>query len=298
MSQYEVWQQKKRSAAFVTPAESAGNAGMKELEAQTRLGLPFDGPGNFACIGAHPGSAAESILNSTRDAADRFVICSGPRHIADSDREYCYKISSFNRSRCTFFPEEFRAGHLAKLPPRSHITIDVSSFNDDDTPDDHWHYIKPIVEQVVNVSRQRDHTFDFKLRGCSTLIVKALCKLNSEWQVDVFKPAFSYWWNPEVVVTVAGPRPTHLRANRRVFAGRLRAFLDQLGPLMAVSEVSRLLSRSSADRNPAQLDRSFQTLLVRLATDSPRFTPRIRGDARVSSDGLYIYESDDDGFSE
>jgi len=286
MSQYEVWQQKKRSAPFVTPTASAGNAGMKAIEALSVAGIGSTDAGSFACVGAHPGSAAEAILNSPGDAQSRLVICSGPKHIDDSNREYCYKITPFNRSRCQFFEEAFRAGHLSSLPSGSHVTVDVSSFNDDDSPNDHWAYIKPIVDQVSNVCKQSGHTFDFKLRGCSPQIVKALSTLNSEWALDVIKPVYSYWWNPEVVVVAKGRRPSHLRANRRVFAGQLRAFLDQLAPLMAVSEVTRLLSRSPSDRNPMQLDREEQEGFLRMVTDSPKFRARIRGDVDASTTSI------------
>lgn len=283
MSQYQVWQQKKRSAPFVTPVASAGNAGMKVLEALSALGYDSLAPGSFASIGAHPGSSAEAILNAPDNASCRFVICSGPKHIDDSDREYCYKITPYNRSRCLFLPENFGSKHLSTLPPGSHITVDVSSFNDNDTPDMHWNYIKPIIDQVVSIAKQCGHTFDFKLRGCSPAIVRVLSVLNSSWRLDVFKPVYSYWWNPEVVVVCHGPRPTHLKASQRLFAGQLHAFLDQLAPLMAVSEVTRLLSRSPRDRHPAQLSRDCQEEFLRSVTDSPRFVARVRGDASLTA---------------
>jgi len=136
--------------------------------------------------------------------------------------------------------------------------------------------------KFANVSKQSGHSFDFKLRGCSPQIIKALSALNSEWTLDVIKPVYSYWWNPEVVVIAKGRRPSHLRANRRAFSGQLRAFLDQLAPLMAVSEVTRLLSRSPSDRNPLQLDREQQERFLRLTTDSVNFQARIRGDTAAS----------------
>eukprot|EP00919_Chromeraceae_sp_WS-2016_P064161 GHVR01151786.1.p1 GENE.GHVR01151786.1~~GHVR01151786.1.p1 ORF type:complete len:210 (-),score=17.40 GHVR01151786.1:2070-2699(-) len=144
-------------------------------------------------VGSHPGSA----INALRIAFPLVLITGiSKKHIADGNKDFCYKVSDRTRLQLIESPYELYLGYSSQL----FVNIDLSE-GDATTASQHLSLIKVAIKTLC-VSCPMYAAVKF--RGIeSQSVYKAIRYLYRHAEhFQFFKPKASYPWNDEMIVAV------------------------------------------------------------------------------------------------
>eukprot|EP00919_Chromeraceae_sp_WS-2016_P042360 GHVR01100776.1.p1 GENE.GHVR01100776.1~~GHVR01100776.1.p1 ORF type:complete len:1276 (+),score=120.63 GHVR01100776.1:1258-5085(+) len=264
-----------RTCPFTRYLPYRGNAGMKVSEVVRMLNIPREllltdcvarpsvTDEGDACVaecsvidvGSHPGSA----INALRLAFPLALITGiSKKHIADSNKDFCYKVSDRTRLQLLESSYESYLAYAAQL----FVNIDLSE-GDATTASQHLSLIK-VALKTLCVSRPTYAAVKF--RGIESQgVYKAIRYLyRHAEEFHFFKPKASYPWNDEMVVAVK-----MLRTGFKVVpVDFMNRYVGVVHKLYVLNKVSReILNYNSMKgrrlRNPLQEDASYQLGLFR-----------------------------------
>jgi len=255
---------KKLIRYFTIPMSTRGTAGAKVLEAIKRSKLALN---TVLDIGGHPGSVACALLSHFPSVRVHSV----SRMFARDKRageSFMYKAPrserhTFEERDALTYTPKARFG-LAVVDIGFEDIIDNVSLTWSDRARIHVDRLLPFLHRL---SKSVD-TLIFTVPALPDGVVSALFPLFlSSSSFDIFKPAYSYPWNTETVITFRfGPRTEPLRKrdlirSTRSWRNALSARLTSWSH-MRLSTTLSLAQQWDVPRNPIQMDETQQGKFV------------------------------------
>lgn len=248
---------------FSIPSLTRGTAGMKVLEAISRCGVfPF----KVLDIGAHPGSSSCGILNVLPDAHVTAVSTMFSRDFEEGI-PFMYKAPRSNRLVSMYK----NALSVKSWPKVDFAWIDIgfediidSDLSYSERAKTHWSRIRPLVQRLVTSSEFVAFTVPELTVEVANGVFDIGGLAGEHW---IFKPLYSYPWNPETVVILRQYGERKIR--RSAFISAVRSWRNRMsGRLATWANVrANAVNEASLGRsvmwNPVQRDTVRQAEFIR-----------------------------------